>query len=49
MGPDEALNPRQEKLVSNWLNEWRGVFEEFTVRALDLANHKGEERTKTHW
>ena len=42
-------NPRREKLLSNWLNVWRGLFEEFAIRAFDLANHKGEERMKTHW
>lgn len=49
MNPGAMENPRREKLLSNWLNVWRGLFEEFAIRALDLANHKGEERTKTHW
>ncbi|KAF9643618.1 hypothetical protein BDM02DRAFT_3123174, partial [Thelephora ganbajun] len=48
MDPGTMENPRREKLLSNWLNIWRGLFEGFTMRALDLANHKGEERTKTH-
>ena len=45
----DTQNPRREKLLSSWLNVWRGLFEVFTLMALDLANHKGEERTKTHW
>lgn len=49
MDPGDMENPRREKLLSNWLNVWRGLFEEFAIRAFDLANHKGEERMKTHW
>jgi len=49
MDPGPMDNPRREKLLSQWLNIWRGLPEEFTMRALDLANHKGENRTKTHW
>jgi hypothetical protein len=44
MGPDLVRDPDQEKSLSNWLNVWRGLFEEYTMRALDLANHKGEQR-----
>ena len=49
MKSDATQNPRREKLLSSWLNIWRGLFEVFALMALDLANHKGEERTKTHW
>lgn len=49
MDPGTMQNLHQEKLLSNWLNVWHGLFEEFAMRALDLVNHKGEERTKTHW
>ena len=49
MNSDTTQNPRREKLLSSWLNVWRGLFEVFALMALDLANHKGQERTKSHW
>ena len=49
MNDGAVQNPRREKLLASWLNVWRGMFELFFARALDLANHKGEERNKTHW
>jgi len=33
------------KTVDRWMHEWRGIFEGYTVAALDLANHPGRHVT----
>ena len=42
MNSGVTLESHRKKLLSGWLDVWRGLLEVFPVRALDLANHKGE-------
>lgn len=49
MNSGVTLESHRKKLLSGWLDVWHGLLEVPPVRALDLANHKGEKRNKTHW